>query len=192
MNGIPIHSCVLLFSLCNKLLLFSLFNKLRSEKSLLLLFDRTIMNGDTGHIHLIEEDLPPKKEINWLKFDRVRNISATSRRTGKRYQAMLLSDNPELLQELMSISPDGGDYLFHDRYQMVDAVIHVRIYYLDKRSYYDERFVYHFHDQTVDRERINDRYEQVKGWSFTTMKGEYVRVDNDDALFAPAEEIIEL
>ena len=154
------------------------------------------MNGDNGQINLIEEDLPLplklKREIKWLKFKRVRNISATSRQTGKRYQAMLFSDNPELLQELMSISPDGGGYLFHDRYQMVDAVIHVRIYYLDKRSYYDERFVYHFHDQTVDRERIKDCYEQVKGWSFTTMKGEHVRVDDDDALFAPAKEIIEL
>ena len=105
---------------------------------------------------------------------------------------MLFSDCPELLQELMFISPDGGGYLFHDKYQMVDAVIHVRVYYLDKRNYYDERFVYHFHDQRVDRERINDCYEQVKGWSFTTMKGEYIRVDDDDALFAPAEEIIEL
>ena len=92
------------------------------------------MNGDNGQINLIEEDLPLplklKREIKWLKFKRVRNISATSRQTGKRYQAMLFSDNPDLLQELMSISPDGRGYLFHDRYQMVDAVIHVRIYYL--------------------------------------------------------------
>ena len=116
------------------------------------------MNGDNGQINLIEEDLPLplklKREIKWLKFKRVRDISATSRQTGKRYQAMLFSDNPELLQELMSISPDGGGYLFHDKYQMVDAVIHVRVYYLDKRNYYDERFVYHFHDQRVDRERV--------------------------------------
>ena len=105
---------------------------------------------------------------------------------------MLFSDNPELLQELMSISPDGGGYLFHDKYQMVDAVIHVRVYYLDKRSYYDERWVFHFHDQTVDQERINDCYEQVKGWSITTMKGEYMRVDDDDSLFDPAEEIFEV
>ena len=152
------------------------------------------MNSDNGQIHRIDDDLPSKlkRKIDWLKFKRVRNISATSRQTGKRYQAMLFSDNPELLQELMSISPDGGGYLFHDKYQMVDAVIHVRIYYLDKRSYYDERFVYHFHDQTVDQERINDCYEQVKGWSYTTMEGNHVRVNNRDALFTPAEEIIEV
>ena len=105
---------------------------------------------------------------------------------------MLFSDCPELLQELMFISPDGGGYLLHDKYQMVDAVIHVCVYYLDERNYYNERFVYHFHDQRVDREQINNCYEQVKGWSFTTMKGEYIRVDDDDALFAPAKEIIEL
>ena len=123
------------------------------------------MNGDNEQIHLIDEDLPSKlkKEIDWLKFTRVRNISATSRQSGRRYQAMLFSDCPELLQELMFISPDGGGYLFHDGYQLVDAVIHVRVYYLDKRNYYDERFVYHFHDQRVDRERINDCNEQVKG-----------------------------
>ena len=92
----------------------------------------------------------------------------------------------------MVIFSDGNGYLFHDRYQMVDAVIHVRIYYLDKRNYFDERWVYHFHDKIVDQERINDCYEQVKGWSFTTMKGEYIRVDDDDALFAPAKEIFEL
>ena len=75
---------------------------------------------------------------------------------------------------------------------MVDAVIHVRVYYLDKRNYYDKRFVYHFHDQRVDRERINDCYEQVKGWSYTTMEGNHVRVNDRDALFAHAEEIIEV
>ena len=106
------------------------------------------MNGDNGQINLIEEDLPLplklRREIKWLKFKRVRNISATSRQTGKRYQAMLFSDNPDLLQELMFISPDGRGYLLPDRYQMVDAVIHVRIYYLDKRSFYDERWVFRF------------------------------------------------
>ena len=115
-----------------------------------------------------------------------------SRQSGKSYQAILFSDCPELLQELMSISPDGGGYLIHDKYQMVDAVIYVCVYYLDERSYYNRRFVYHFHDQRLDREWINNCYEQVKGWSFTTMKGEHVRVDDDDALFAPAEEIFEL
>ena len=151
------------------------------------------MNGDNGQIHLIEEDLPSKlkNKINWLKLDRVRNISATSRQTGKRYQAMLFSDNPDLLQELMSISTDGNGHLCHTR-NVVDAVIHIRIYYLDKRSHYDERWVYHFHDQTVDQERINDRYEQVKGWSFTTIEGTHVRVNDRDALFSPAEEIIQV
>ena len=193
MNEISIYQCELLFSLFNKLLLFSLLNKLQSEKSLLL-FDRT-MNRDNEHIHLIKEDLPSKlkNKINWLKLDRVTNISATSRRTGKSYEAILFSDNPELLQELMVISLDGNGYLFHDRYQgVVDAVIHVRIYYLDKRNYFDERWVYHFHDQKVDQKRISDCYEQVKGWSYTTMEGNHVRVNDRDALFAPAEEIIEV
>ena len=110
------------------------------------------MNSDNGQIHLIEDDLQLKLKgkLDWVKLKRVRNISGTSRQSGKSYQAMLFSDNPDLLQELMSISPDGRGYLFHDRYQMVDAIIHVRIYYLDKRSYYDERWVYHFHDQKID------------------------------------------
>ena len=152
------------------------------------------MNSNNGQIHRIDDDLPSKLKgkLDWLKLKRVRNISATSRRSGKSYQAMLFSDCPELLQELMSISPDGGGYLIHDKYQMVDAVIHVRVYYLDGRNYYDKRFVYHFHDQRVDQKQVNDCSEQVKGWSFTTMKGEYVRVEDDNALFAPAEEIIEL
>ena len=105
---------------------------------------------------------------------------------------MLFSDCPELLQELMFISPDGGGYLIHDKYQMIDAVVHVRVYYLDERNYYDRRFVYHFHDQRVDQKQVNDCSEQVKGWSFTTMKGKHVSVEDDDALFAPAEGIIEL
>ena len=89
------------------------------------------MNSDNGQIHLIEDDLQLKLKgkLDWLKLKRVRNISATSRRSGNNYQAMLFSDCPELLQELMSISPDGGGYLIHDKYQMVDAVIHVREYY---------------------------------------------------------------
>ena len=154
------------------------------------------MNGDNGQINLIEEDLPLslklRSEIKWVRFERVRNINASSQQTGKRYEAIVFSDNPELLQELMFISPDGRGYLLPDIYQMVDAVIHVRIYYLDKRSFYDERWVFHFHDQTVDQERINDSYEQVKGWSFTTIEGTHVRVNDRDALFAPAEEIIEV
>ena len=105
---------------------------------------------------------------------------------------MLFSDCPELLQELMFISPEGGGYLIHDKYQMVDAVIHVRVYYLDERNYYDRRFINHFHDQRVDQKQVNDCSEQVKGWSFTTMKGKHVCVEDDDALFTPAEEIIEL
>ena len=104
---------------------------------------------------------------------------------------MLFSDNPDLLQELLSISTDGNGHLRLTR-NVVDAVIHIRIYYLDKRSHYDERWVYHFHDQTVDQERINDRYEQVKGWSFTTIEGTHVRVNDRDALFSPAEEIIQV
>ena len=185
MNGISIYQCVLLFSLLNKLLLFSLLNKLQSEKSLLL-FNQT-MNRDNEHIHnLINEDLPSK--LNWLTLDRVTNISAKSQRTGKSIDAILFSDNRDLLRELLVISLDGNGYLFHDRYQgVVDAVIHVRVYYLDKRTYFDERWVYHFHDQIVDKKRIDECYEQVKGWSYWTMEGNHVRVDDRDAFFAAEE-----
>ena len=147
------------------------------------------MNRDNEHIHnLINEDVP--SELNWMTLDRVTNISARSQRTGNSIDAILFSDNRDLLRELLVISLDGNGYLFHDRYQgVVDAVIHVRVYYLDKRTYFDERWVYHFHDQIVDKKRIDECYEQVKGWSYTTMEGNHVQVNDRDAFFAPAEEM---
>jgi len=154
------------------------------------------MSSDNGQVNLIEEDSPSslklRSEIKWVRFERVRNINALSQQTGERYEAIVFCDNSELLQKLMFISADGRGYLLPDIYQMVDTVIHVRIYYLDKRSFYDDRWEFHFHDQVVDQERISDSYEQVKGWSITTMKGEYMRVDDDDSLFDPAEEIFEV
>ena len=107
---------------------------------------------------------------------------------------MLFCDCPDLLKELMFIGADGGGYLIHDKYQMIDAVVHVCVYYLDERNYYDRRFVYHFHDQRVDQKQVNNCSEQVKGWRVTGVKGNHVYVEDDtqQPLLASVEETIEL
>ena len=61
-----------------------------------------------------------------------------------------LCDWLDLLNALMFIGT-GGDFFIHDKYQMVDAKIHIRVYYTDGRDYYNRRFIYHFHDQKVDQ-----------------------------------------
>ena len=152
------------------------------------------MNTDNGQVHLIEDDLQLTRKLDWLKLTRVKNISGTSRRSGKSYQAMLFCDCPDLLKELMFIGADGGGYLIHDKYQMIDALIHLRVYYIDGRDYYNRRFMYHFYDQRVDQVQVNDFSEQVKGWRVTGARGNHVHVEDDtqQALLAFVEETIEL
>ena len=77
---------------------------------------------------------------------------------------------------------------------MVDAIIHLCVYYIGGRDYYNRRFVYHFHDQRVDQVQVNDFSEQVKGWRVTGARGNHVHVkDNTQrALLAFVEETIEL
>ena len=53
-----------------------------------------------------------------------------------------------------------GEFLIHNKYQMVNAKIHVHVYYTDAREFYDQRFIYLFHDQTVDRLKVNNVMEQ--------------------------------
>ena len=88
----------------------------------------------------------------------------------------------------------GGDFLIHDKYQMVDAKTHICVYYTDGRVYYNMRFIYHFHDQRVDQVQVNDFSEQVKGWRVTGARGNHVHVEDDtqQALLAFVEETIEL
>ena len=116
----------------------------------------SIRNTDNGQVHIIEDDLQLTRKLDWLKLTRVKNISGTSRRSGECYQAILFCACPDLLKELMFIGPDGEGYLIHDKYQMIDALTHLRVYYIDGRNYYDRRFVYHFHDQRVDQMQVND------------------------------------
>ena len=107
---------------------------------------------------------------------------------------MLFCDCPDLLKELMFIGADGGGYLIQDKYQMIDALVHVCVYYIDGRNYYNRRFVYHFHDQRVDQVQVNDFSEQVKGWRVTGARGNHVHVEDDtpQALLDFVEETIEL
>ena len=57
-----------------------------------------------------------------------------------------------------------GDFLVHNKYQMADAKAHVRVYYTDGRQFFDQRYVYFFHDGTVDEYCVNNIAQQVIGW----------------------------
>ena len=52
------------------------------------------------------------------------------------------------------------EFFIHNKYQMVDTKVHIRVYYTDAREFYDQRFIYFFHDQTVDKLKVNTVMEQ--------------------------------
>ena len=117
------------------------------------------MNTGNRQIHLIEveDELQSSRTLGWLRLQYLKDVSGTSRRSGS-VTAKIFCDCPDLLNELMFIGADG-DYLIHDKYQMVDAKVHIRVYYTDGRDYYNRRFIYHFHDQKVDQVQVNDIME---------------------------------
>ena len=115
------------------------------------------MDIDHGRIHLIEiESALLASRINWLELHHVKDIRSNSWPSGS-ITAKIFCDWPDLLNELMF---SDGELLIHNNYQMVDAKVHVRVYYTDAREFYDQRFIYLFHDQTVDILKVNSVMEQ--------------------------------
>ena len=53
-----------------------------------------------------------------------------------------------------------GDFLIHNKYQIVDANKNIRVYYTDGREFFDQRLIYYFHDQIVDKLQVNNFMEQ--------------------------------
>ena len=137
----------------------------------------SIMNTDNEQIHLIEvkDDLQLPRTLDWLGLQYLKDVSGTSQQSGS-MTAKTFCDCPDLLNELMFIGADG-DYLIHDRYQMVDAKVHIRVYYTDGRDYYDRRFIYHFHDQKVDQVQVNNIMQPAKGWRVEGAIGNQVHIN---------------
>ena len=93
------------------------------------------MSTDHGRIHLIEMTGALRaSRINWLGLRHVKDVRSNSWPSGS-IRVKIFCDWPDLLNELMF---SDGDFLIHNKYQMVDAKIHVRVYYTDGREFYNQ------------------------------------------------------
>ena len=88
--------------------------------------------------------------VNFTEINFVQDIN------DNRMQAKIFSNKPVLLTELL-FAGTKKEFLCHSKFQFVDATTYLRIYYTDGRAFFDQRYIYHFHDGTVDKIRMNNR-----------------------------------
>ena len=111
-----------------------------------------------GQVNVIEHYAGRKsralKVVDWLCMPFVKDIDAWHPRRGS-LKAKVFCYYPDLLNQLLFMDREG-DFLVHNKYQMVDAKVHICIYYTDGSQFFDQRYVYFFHDGTVDKYRVNN------------------------------------